>query len=332
MRADLLNKRFAIFARQAYFLLPILQLALLMKFDQLLTETRNALTRHIDRVSTLEILQLINQEDARVAPAIKVVLPAIAQAVERIVEVLEHGGRLIYLGAGTSGRLGILDASECPPTYSTPPEQIIALIAGGEKAITQAVENAEDNQEQALIDLQHIRFSAQDVLVGIAASGRTPYVLAGIEYAHTLGATTIGISCTDNSVLATRCDIAITPIVGAEVITGSTRMKAGTAQKLILNMLSTASMIKMGKVYENLMVDLKPSNEKLIKRQWHILQSATACNHEQAKQSLQAANGETKTAILMLLLGISAESARALLHAHEGNVYASLSNQAQHDA
>ncbi|MBP2169382.1 N-acetylmuramic acid 6-phosphate etherase [Erwinia toletana] len=291
-----------------------------MKIDlnNLITEGRNPASENIDELPTEAMLRVINHEDQKVALAVEAIVPQIARAVDAIAAAFQQGGRLIYSGAGTSGRLGILDASECPPTFGTPREQVVALIAGGHQAILQAVENAEDNRETGVADLQAINFSAKDVLVGIAASGRTPYVLAALEYARQLGATTAALTCNPDSAMARIADIALTPVVGPEVITGSSRMKAGTAQKLVLNMLTTGAMIRSGKVYSNLMVDVEATNKKLIQRQVNIVIQATACSEQQAQQALSACDGHCKTAILMLLAQLSASEARALLQQHNG--------------
>lgn len=288
------------------------------------TEARNPSSADIDAHDTLEILRIINAEDAKVAAAVATQIPAIARAVDAITAALRNGGRLIYLGAGTSGRLGILDASECPPTYGTNPEDIIGIIAGGREAIFRSAEHAEDDEALAVADLQAVRLNHKDVLIGIAASGRTPYVVSALRYAQSLKATTVALSCSDNNPMQAHADIAITPLVGAEVVTGSTRMKAGTAQKLVLNMISTAAMIRLGKVYRNLMVDVKPSNAKLVARQKNIVMQATGCDMPAAVAALQTADGEAKTAILMLLLNIDAPAARALLTAHHGHIRAAL--------
>ena len=235
--------------------------------SKMVTESRNEASTHIDQLSTIEMLQVINNEDKKVPLAVEKTLPQIAQLVDKVAAAFQQGGRLIYSGAGTSGRLGILDASECPPTYGTPHEQVIGLIAGGHQAIFRAVENAEDKPELGEQDLKNIDFNQKDILVGIAASGRTPYVLGAMKYARSLGATVASISCNPDSPVSQAADIAITPIVGAEVVTGSSRMKAGTAQKLILNMITTGAMIRIGKVFGNLMVDVEATNAKLIERQ-----------------------------------------------------------------
>lgn len=232
-------------------------------FSELTTEKINPATAHIDECTTLEMVQLINAEDRKVALAVENILPAVARAVDAIAESFSRGGRLFYIGAGTSGRLGVLDASECPPTFGVSPEMVQGLIAGGEGALIRAVEGAEDNPELAAQDLTERNFCAADVLVGITASGRTPYVLGGIDFAKKIGAVTVGVSCVENSALAKVVDIAITPITGAEALTGSTRMKAGTATKMVLNMLTTAAMIKIGKVRGNLMTCVQATNDKL---------------------------------------------------------------------
>ena len=284
----------------------------------MITENRNNASENIDCASTLEILQIINNEDKQVALAVEKQLTYIANAVDAISDAFLNHGRLIYLGAGTSGRLGILDASECPPTYGTAPEQVVGLIAGGHPAIFKAVENAEDSPELAINDLKHINFSAKDILVGIAASGRTPYVIGGMQYAKSLGATVVSLCCNPNAPMINLANIAITPIVGAEVITGSSRMKAGTAQKMILNMLTTASMIKIGKVYGNLMVDVEATNAKLVERQISIVMQATDCNRDTAITTLNQCNQHCKTAILMILAGLTAQQAKTKLEQNSG--------------
>ncbi|MBI0153795.1 N-acetylmuramic acid 6-phosphate etherase [Gilliamella sp. W8128] len=284
----------------------------------MITENRNNASENIDCASTLEILQIINNEDKQVALAVEKQLSYIANAVDTISDAFLNHGRLVYLGAGTSGRLGILDASECPPTYGTAPEQVVGLIAGGHPAIFKAVENAEDSPELAINDLKHINFSAKDILVGIAASGRTPYVIGGMQYAKSLGATVVSLCCNPNAPMINLANIAITPIVGAEVITGSSRMKAGTAQKMILNMLTTASMIKIGKVYGNLMVDVEATNAKLVERQISIVMQATDCNRDTAITTLNQCNQHCKTAILMILAGLTAQQAKTKLEQNNG--------------
>ena len=292
----------------------------MVELQKIATEQRNPNTMHIDTLSTLDMIRLINQEDHRVAEAVAEVTDKIAEAVDVIAERLSKGGRLIYCGAGTSGRLGILDAVECPPTYSIDPEMVQALMAGGYPAIFKAVEGAEDSKELGVQDMKNINFASGDVLVGIAASGRTPYVLGCMEYAKELGAPTVSVTCCPGSVLDNFADIGIAPCPGPEVITGSTRMKSGTAQKMVLNMLSTGSMIKLGKVYGNLMVDVKPSNEKLIRRCVTIVVNATGCDDATATAALEACGYRPKTAIIMVLCGVNAEEAVALLDKADGRV------------
>ncbi|MFV9711904.1 MULTISPECIES: N-acetylmuramic acid 6-phosphate etherase [unclassified Pantoea] len=291
-----------------------------MKLDlsQMITEGRNSASQNIDELSTEAMLRVINDEDKKVALAVEAIVPQIAAAVDAICAAFQAGGRLIYCGAGTSGRLGILDASECPPTFGTPREQVIGLIAGGHTAILQAVENAEDNREQGAQDLKDIHFSRHDVLVGIAASGRTPYVLGALAYANELGATTVSLTCNPGSAMSQVAAIALTPVVGPEVVTGSSRMKAGTAQKLVLNMLTTGSMIRSGKVYGNLMVDVEATNQKLVQRQVNIVMQATDCDEATASVALTACGGHCKTAILMVLADLAADEAKALLSQHQG--------------
>ncbi|QQG28323.1 N-acetylmuramic acid 6-phosphate etherase [Pectobacterium carotovorum] len=286
--------------------------------SQLVTESRNPASEEIDVLPTLDMLAVINREDKKVPEAVEATLVQIAQVVDRVVQAFACGGRLIYCGAGTSGRLGILDASECPPTYGTPREQVVGLIAGGYPAILQAVENAEDNREMGEQDLRNLNFNSRDVLVGIAASGRTPYVLGAMAYAKSLGATVAAISCNPNSEMSQAADIAIELLVGAEVVTGSSRMKAGTAQKLVLNMITTGAMIRSGKVFGNLMVDVEATNAKLLQRQLNIVVEATDCSLEEAAQALDACNRHCKTAILMILSGLSAADAGALLSKNQG--------------
>lgn len=287
---------------------------------QLTSEQRNSASLNLDQLSALEIVQLMNQEDQKVALAVNDQLAQIAQAVEVIVSAFQQGGRLIYQGAGTSGRLGVLDASECPPTFGVPFGQVIGLIAGGDRAIRKAVENAEDNREAGKADLMQIQLSDKDVVVGLAVSGRTPYVLGGLAYAKSLGAKTVAISCNAHSEMAEIADIAITPIVGAEVLTGSSRLKAGTAQKMVLNMLSTASMVLMGKCYQNLMVDVQATNEKLRHRAVNIVMQATECDCDTAKHYLSLADNQAKLAIMMILGNLDKDQASALLTQSQGKL------------
>jgi len=300
-----------------------------MKIDlsKLVTESRNPNSDKIDTLSTLEILTLINNEDKQVALAVEQTLAQITQAVDAVVTAFQSGGRLIYSGAGTSGRLGILDASECPPTFGSDPKLVVGVIAGGHPAILQAVENAEDNSELGGRDLQALNFNAHDLLIGIAASGRTPYVLGAMQYALSLGARVVSLSCNPDSPMCALGQINITPIVGPEVVTGSSRMKAGTAQKMVLNMITTAAMIRCGKVFSNLMVDVQASNEKLRKRQKNIVMAATDCCQAQAEQALLQADNHCKTAILMFLSGDDVKTAQQKLSEHNGFIRQALADR-----
>lgn len=289
-----------------------------LNLKQMVTESRNKNTTNIDMLNTIDMVKVINNEDKKVALAVEKELKNIAKAIDKISYAFLNGGRLIYIGAGTSGRLGILDASECPPTFGTSTELVMGLIAGGKEAILKAVENAEDNKELCIDDLKEIDFNSKDVLVGIAASGRTPYVMGGIEYAKGLGGITVGVSCNPDSILAKSVKIPISPVVGGEVVTGSSRLKAGTAQKLVLNMLTTGSMIKIGKVYGNLMVDVEATNEKLVERQKEIVMEATDCSREEATSALKDTESHCKTAILMILGDLEAKEAKMLLLEKKG--------------
>ncbi|WP_108398610.1 N-acetylmuramic acid 6-phosphate etherase [Devosia submarina] len=291
---------------------------LIAELGNLVSEARNPRTMQIDLMTTPEILAAMNAEDARVADAVKAELPAIARAVDRIVQAFREGGRLIYMGAGTSGRLGVLDASECPPTFGVPNTMVVGIIAGGDSALRNPIEGAEDDPDQGRRDLERIEASAKDVIVGIAVSGRTPYVIGALDYAKGIGATTIALSCNPDSTIARLAGIAISPLVGPEALTGSTRLKSGTAQKLVLNMLTTASMIRMGKTYENLMVDLSVSNEKLAARAIRILVEATGCSADEAERHLAAARNNVKLAILMALTGLDAADAQSALQHADG--------------
>ncbi len=297
---------------------------LLQTLSTLITEQRNPNSMNVDSLSALEIVQLMNDEDKQVPLAIEKCLPQIAQAVERIVAAFQKGGRLVYIGAGTSGRLGVLDASECPPTFGVSPEMVKGIIAGGERALRHPIEGAEDSKEQAVVDLQTIHFSSKDVLVGIAASGRTPYVIGALEYAKSLGSVTVSIASNPNSAMANIVDIAIDTVVGPEVLTGSSRLKSGTAQKLVLNMLTTASMILMGKCYQNLMVDVQASNEKLKARAIRIVMQATDCDKALAEETLKQADQNAKLAIMMILSGLDRAQAEALLEKHQGKLQLAL--------
>ena len=297
---------------------------LLQTLSTLITEQRNPNSMHVDSLSALEIVQLMNKEDKQVPLAIEKCLPQIAQAVECIVAAFQQGGRLVYIGAGTSGRLGVLDASECPPTFGVSPEMVKGIIAGGERALRHPIEGAEDSKAQAEVDLQTIQFSSKDVLLGIAASGRTPYVIGALEYAKSLGSVTVSIASNPNSAMANIVDIAIDTVVGPEVLTGSSRLKSGTAQKLVLNMLTTASMILMGKCYQNLMVDVQASNEKLKARAIRIVMQATDCEKALAEETLKLADQNAKLAIMMILSGLDRAQAEALLEKHQGKLQLAL--------
>lgn len=297
---------------------------LLQTLSTLITEQRNPNSMHVDSLSALEIVQLMNEEDKQVPLAIEKCLPQIAQAVECIVAAFQQGGRLVYIGAGTSGRLGVLDASECPPTFGVSPEMVKGIIAGGERALRHPIEGAEDSKAQAVVDLQTIQFSSKDVLVGIAASGRTPYVIGALEYAKRLGSVTVSIASNPNSAMANIVDIAIDTVVGSEVLTGSSRLKSGTAQKLVLNMLTTASMILMGKCYQNLMVDVQASNEKLKARAIRIVMQATDCDKALAEETLKQADQNAKLSIMMILSGLDRAQAETLLEKHQGKLQLAL--------
>ena len=297
---------------------------LLQTLSTLITEQRNPNSMNVDSLSALEIVQLMNDEDKQVPLAIEKCLPQIAQAAECIVTAFQQGGRLVYIGAGTSGRLGVLDASECPPTFGVSPEMVKGIIAGGERALRHPIEGAEDSKAQAVVDLQTIQFSSKDVLVGIAASGRTPYVIGALEYAKSLGSVTVSIASNPNSAMANIVDIAIDTVVGPEVLTGSSRLKSGTAQKLVLNMLTTASMILMGKCYQNLMVDVQASNEKLKARAIRIVMQATDCDKALAEETLKQADQNAKLAIMMILSGLDRAQAEALLEKHHGKLQLAL--------
>lgn len=288
--------------------------------DKLTTEKRNPNTMELDNMTSLEIVTEMNKEDANVSKAIEKKLPEIAQAVRWTVEAFEKGGRLVYIGAGTSGRLGVLDAVECPPTFGVSPDMVVGLIAGGEKAFVKAVEGAEDDQELGKNDLVEINLQKNDILIGIAASGRTPYVLGALAYAKEVGCHTVSIACNENSPVGKEAELAIEVVVGPEVLTGSTRLKAGTAQKLVLNMISTASMIGVGKAYQNLMVDVLQTNEKLHVRAQNIIMEATGVSREKAKETIDIANGSAKVAITMILADCSLEEANKRLEKSKGHV------------
>ncbi|RTK35296.1 N-acetylmuramic acid 6-phosphate etherase [Enterococcus faecalis] len=291
-----------------------------MNLEGLTTEARNEATKKIDQVSTLEMVTLINQEDQKVAQAIEKVLPQIAAAIDAAAERFKKGGRLIYCGAGTSGRLGALDAIELTPTYSVSPERAFGILAGGEKAMYQAIEGAEDSKELAIEDLTQHQLTARDVVIAIAASGRTPYAVSAIEYGKKVGALTISVTCNNQSPMNQLAEIGIAPIVGPEVITGSTRMKAGSAQKMVLNMFSTGIMVKVGNIYQNLMVNVQPTNEKLIQRATNIIKEAAEIEESQAKEYLEAAQLEVAPAIVMAKAHVDFQKAKQLLAEQDGRI------------
>ncbi|EGO6642474.1 N-acetylmuramic acid 6-phosphate etherase [Enterococcus faecalis] len=291
-----------------------------MNLEGLTTEARNEATKKIDQVSTLEMVTLINQEDQKVAQAIEKVLPQIATAIDAAAERFKKGGRLIYCGAGTSGRLGALDAIELTPTYSVSPERAFGILSGGEKAMYQAIEGAEDSKELAIEDLTQHQLTARDVVIAIAASGRTPYAVSAIEYGKKVGALTISVTCNNQSPMNQLAEIGIAPIVGPEVITGSTRMKAGSAQKMVLNMFSTGIMVKVGNIYQNLMVNVQPTNEKLIQRATNIIKEAAEIEESQAKEYLEAAQLEVAPAIVMAKAHVDFQKAKQLLAEHDGRI------------
>lgn len=292
--------------------------ALAQSLNHIVSEGRNSHTKDIDTLSTEGILTRINEEDATVAKAVASQISHIAEVVNAATLSIKRNGRLIYIGAGTSGRLGILDAAECRPTFSVPDGVVVGVIAGGEKAIQHAVEGAEDDEQAGKNDLQQLALTQNDTVVGISASGRTPYVQGALRYAALKGCATAAIACSPNAAIFAPADIAICPVVGPEVLTGSTRMKSGTAQKMILNMISTATMVKLGKTYENLMVDVNATNEKLKARALRIVMQATDCDEGTAEQALLASGNNAKAAILMVLTGMNAQQASDQLNAHEG--------------
>ncbi|MGN5454547.1 MAG: N-acetylmuramic acid 6-phosphate etherase [Candidatus Kurthia intestinigallinarum] len=289
-----------------------------MDLNKLTTEKRNERSMNLDTLSTEQVIRLMNEEDAVVPKAIEQIVPTIAKAVDAITARFKKNGRLIYIGAGTSGRLGVLDAVECVPTFGVPPEKVVGVIAGGDRAMYRAVEGAEDSPTLGQQDLTALSLTKEDVVVGIAASGRTPYVIGALTYANEVGAETIALSCNQDAEISAFANIAIEVIVGAEVLTGSTRLKAGTAQKLVLNMLSTASMIGIGKVYNNLMVDVQPTNEKLRVRAVRIIQQATECTEEQAQEAFEQSGEQVKIAIVMILFDQTKEQAEETLVQNQG--------------
>jgi len=300
----------------------------LKSIANLSTEQVNEHSANLDQMNALEIVTVMNREDQTVALAVEQALPSIARAVDAIVERLQQGGRLLYVGAGTSGRLGILDASECPPTFSTDPELVQGLIAGGAAAMVNAEEGAEDNGSAGEQDLRDVGLHPLDVVVGISASGRTPYVKGALTFAKQTGAATIALSCNAPAEASLLADVAIEVPTGAEVVMGSTRLKAGTAQKMVLNMLSTATMVRLGKVFQNLMVDVKPTNVKLVDRACRILVAGSGASYEQASTALQAANNRVKLALVMLKTGLSVEAAEERLTAAGGFVHAAIAQDA----
>lgn len=291
-----------------------------MDLTKLSTETRNSKSMLLDTMSVAEILELMNSEDQTVPQSINKQLPQIEAAVNKIIQQFKKGGRLIYLGAGTSGRLGVLDAAECVPTFGTDPSMVQGLIAGGQSAMTVAVEGAEDSLSLAEEDLKKLKLNANDAVVGLAASGRTPYVIGALKYAHQVGAVTVSIACNQNAEISKYVDYPIEVVTGPEVLTGSTRLKAGTAQKLILNMISTTSMIKLGKAYQNLMIDVKPTNDKLVERSKRIIMQATDCSYQTAEKNFIAADEDVKVAIIMTLTGVDKTEAIKNLQKNNGFV------------
>lgn len=296
----------------------------MLDLTKLTTEQRNPKTMELDSFSPIEIARVMNEENTNVIKAIDEVLPQVASAIEWAGEALNAGGRIIYMGAGTSGRLGVLDAVECPPTFGVSYDTVVGLIAGGEGAFVKAAEGAEDNAEAGAADLAALELESRDIVIGIAASGRTPYVIGGLRYANEAGCRTVAIACNKDSAVGTEAQLAIEPVTGPEVLTGSTRLKAGTAQKLVLNMISTGSMVAAGKVYQNLMVDVKQSNEKLRVRAQNIVMMATECTREQAAEALEACHHHVKGAIAMLLLDCDANAAEAALDEAHGHVRAAV--------
>ncbi|WP_313582041.1 N-acetylmuramic acid 6-phosphate etherase [Lacrimispora sp.] len=286
----------------------------------LTTESRNPDTINLDEMTPLQIAAIMNQEDEKAVKAVEEVLPQIATAIEWATDSLKTGGRIIYIGAGTSGRLGVLDAVECPPTFGVPRELVVGLIAGGDKAFVEAVEGAEDSETLCEAELKEIGLTSEDIVIGLAASGRTPYVIYGLDFANKTGCHTVAIACNKGSDVGKKAKLAIEPVTGPEVLTGSTRLKAGTAQKMILNMISTGSMVGIGKAYENLMVDVKQSNEKLVVRSQNIVMTATGCTREEAEAVLKQAEGHVKTAITMILLDCDPEDARQKLSQAGGKI------------
>ncbi|MRG84932.1 N-acetylmuramic acid 6-phosphate etherase [Salinibacillus xinjiangensis] len=300
------------------------------ELSKLTTEKRNKNSMKLDQMSTIDILKTINQEDKKVADAVEQVLPQVEKATDQIYQSFKNGGRLFYIGAGTSGRLGFMDASECPPTFMAPPEMIQTIMAGGGGAVKSAVENAEDDEEQGRLDLEAKQLTKDDVVIGITASGRTPYPIGGLKCAREVGAYTVSLSCNHDSLISQYADCEIEVVVGPEVLTGSTRLKAGTAHKMVLNMISTTAMVKLGKVYENLMVDVHASNYKLLERAKSIIMDITKVPYEKASKALFAANKEVKPAIVMLEANVSLETAKEAIQQANGYVRQAIEIAEQH--
>ncbi len=299
----------------------------MMDLKNLITETRNEETMNLDEMTPSEIIRVMNREDERTIAAVRQASPQIEQTIRWTTEALKKDGRIIYLGAGTSGRLGVLDAAECQPTFGVPDGVVVGLIAGGAEALTQAKECVEDHEEAGRKDLEKIGLRREDVVIGLAASGRTPYVIGGVRYANELGCHTVSVCCNPDTPLSRAADCAIELIVGPEVLTGSTRLKGGTAEKMVLNMISTASMIGIGKVYQNLMVDVRQTNEKLVTRAENIVMDAALCSRDTARESLREAGGEAKLAITMLLLNCDIDTARRALADADGRVRAAVATR-----
>lgn len=292
----------------------------MVDLSKLTTEARNPRTENLDQMTPLEIVTVMNEEDGNVVAAVREVLPQVAQAIAWCTESLKKGGRIIYMGAGTSGRLGVLDAVECPPTFGVSPDMVVGLIAGGEGAFVKAVEGAEDSRTEGVQDLKNLKLEARDTVIGLAASGRTPYVIYGLQYAKEIGCKTVAVACNRDSAVGKEAELAIEPVNGPEILTGSTRLKSGTSQKMILNMISTGSMVGIGKAYQNLMVDVMQTNEKLVTRAENIVMEATGCKREQASETLVKAKGSVKLAIVMLLMNCSAGEAEKKLEKADGHI------------
>ena len=292
----------------------------MLDLTKLVTETRNENTMNLDQMTPIEICEVMNNEDLNVVAGVKEVLPQVAQAITWAAESLSNNGRIIYIGAGTSGRLGLLDSVECPPTFGVSPQTVVGLIAGGKNAFMQAVEGAEDKEELGIADLVEINCNEKDIVIGLAASGRTPYVLGAFKHAKKMGCRTVGIACNKNSVIGLAADLAIEPVNGPEVLTGSTRLKSGTSQKMILNMISTGSMVQVGKAYQNLMVDVMQTNEKLVKRAENIIMAATDCSREVASDARVNSGGQVKLAITMILLNCTLDQAKAKIADANGHI------------